>query len=208
MSNDTDKEKVLAAFGGVRGLIDSGVPSVFFLIVFNIRDNLREAIYAALLASFVMTIVRLVMRETIQHAIGGLLGIAISAGIAYWTGSASDFFLFKLGINALYATIYLVANLTGWPVLGLMLGPILGENLAWRNDPERKKAYIRAGWLWVLLFSVRLGVQVPIYLDKDVNTLGVVSLLMGIPPYLLTALGTWWILRRVPLSIPPERISE
>jgi intracellular septation protein A len=208
MSATDDRDKVLAAFGGIRGLIDSGIPSIFFLLVFNIRDSLRESIFAALASSLVLTIVRLAMRETIQHAMGGLLGIAVSAGIAYWTGSASAFFLYKIGINALYVVVYLVGNLTRWPILGLMLGPILGENLAWRNDSARRAAYIRAGWLWILLFSVRLGVQVPIYLNKDVNTLGVVSLLMGIPPYLLTALGTWWILRKVPVTIPPEDNSK
>ena len=30
-----------------------------------------------------------------------------------------------------------------------MLGPILGENLMWRKDPARLKAYINAGWLYV-----------------------------------------------------------
>ena len=33
-SDGSDKEKVLAAFGGKKGLIDSGIPSVTFLLVF------------------------------------------------------------------------------------------------------------------------------------------------------------------------------
>ena len=208
MSHDADKEKVLAAFGGVKGLIDSGIPSIIFLIVFNLRDNLRESIIAALSACVLLTIVHLAMRETIQHAMGGFLGVAISAGIAYWTGNAGDFFISKLAINAGYAIIYLAGNLSGWPILGVLLGPILGENLAWRNDPPRKAAYIRAGWLWVALFVIRLAVQVPIYLNDDVNTLGVVNLLMGIPPYLLTALATWWVLKRVPTTVPPAEITD
>ena len=42
-----------------------------------------------------------------------------------------------------------VSNLIKWPILGLTLGPILGENLMWRKDPDRLNAYIKAGWLWV-----------------------------------------------------------
>jgi intracellular septation protein A len=208
MSTDHDREKVLSAFGGVKGLVDSGIPSLLFLIVFNIRKDLTDAIYAALATSLVLTVIRLAMRETIQHAVGGLLGVAFSAGIAYWTGHAGDFFISKLAINALYALVYTGANIAGWPLLGVLLGPILGENFAWRNDPPRKAAYIRAGWLWVGLFVIRLAIQVPIYLKDDVTTLGIVNLAMGIPPYLLTAAATWWILKKVPTTKPPAELTD
>ena len=147
MNSHEDRDKVLAAFGGKKGLIDSGVPSVVFLIVFNVSKDLRTALIASLIISASLTIVRLAKRDTLQHAVSGFIGSLICAWFANRTGNASDLYIPKLLTNLAYGSAYLIANLAGWPLLGLLLGPILGENLLWRNHPERKRAYIRAGWL-------------------------------------------------------------
>lgn len=203
-NNDShaDKEKVLSAFGGKKGLIDSGIPSILFLLVFNLRDNLQEALYASVAISLLLTIIRLAMRETVQHAFSGLIGALICAWFANRTGNPSDVFLPKLLTNLGYGTVYLIANLAGWPILGLMLGPILGENLLWRHNPARKAAYMRAGWLWVAMFFTRLAVQYPIYKSGNVNLLGTVNLAMGYPLFIATAYGSWLILRGVPTVKP------
>ena len=148
MSQHEDREKVLSAFGGKKGLIDSGVPAVIFLIVFNVTDELQSALFASIAVSAVLTITRLAMRDTVQHAVSGFIGVLICAWFANRTGNASDLYIPKLLTNLGYGTVYLIANLAGWPILGLLLGPILGENLKWRNYPERKRAYMLASWLW------------------------------------------------------------
>jgi hypothetical protein len=198
MSQHDDRDKVLAAFGGKKGLIDSGVPSVLFLIVFNLSHNLRSALVASLIISALLTIIRLAKRDTLQHAISGFIGAVICAWFANRTGNASDLYLPKLFTNLAYGSAYLIANLAGWPLLGLLLGPILGENLLWRNHPQRKKAYIRAGWLWVAMFFTRIAVQYPIYRSGNVNLLGTVNLAMGYPLFIATGYGTWLILKDVP----------
>lgn len=198
MTHESDKDKVLGAFGGKKGLIDSGIPSIIFLVTFNIRKDLQEALIASIAVSALLTIIRLVMRDTVQHAISGFIGILICAWFANRTGNPSDLYIPKLLTNLGYGTLYLVANLAGWPILGLMLGPILGENLLWRNHPERKRAYIQAGWLWVAMFFTRIAVQYPIYKSGNLNLLGTVNLAMGYPLFIATAYGSWLILRRVP----------
>lgn len=200
MSQSEDREKVLAAFGGKKGLIDSGIPSIIFLVVFNLRDDLQDALYASVAVSLFLTIIRLAQRETVQHAFSGLVGALICAWFANRTGNPSDLYIPKLLTNLGYGTAYLVANIAGWPVLGLMLGPILGENLLWRHDPARKAAYIRAGWLWVGMFFLRIAVQYPIYKSGNVNLLGTVNLAMGYPLFLAAGYGTWMILRGVPAT--------
>jgi hypothetical protein len=200
MSQHEDRDKVLAAFGGKKGLIDSGIPSIVFLITFNVKHDLHSALYASVAVSIVLTVIRLIKRDTIQHAFSGLVGALICAWFANRTGNPSDVFLPKLLTNLAYGSAYLIANLVGWPVLGLMLGPILGENLLWRNDPVRKAAYLRAGWLWVGLFFTRIAVQYPIYRSGNVNLLGTVNLAMGYPLFLATAYGSWLILKDVPTT--------
>ena len=200
MSQHEDRDKVLAAFGGKKGLIDSGIPSIIFLITFNVKHDLHTALYASVAVSILFTIIRLAKRDTVQHAFSGLIGALICAWFANRTGNPSDVFLPKLLTNLAYGSAYLIANLSGWPVLGLMLGPILGENLLWRKDPVRKAAYLRAGWLWVGMFFTRIAVQYPIYRSGNVNLLGTVNLAMGYPLFLATAYGSWLILKDVPTT--------
>lgn len=200
MSHEDDRQKVLSAFGGKKGLIDSGIPSVIFLLVFNLRDDLQDALYASVGVSIVLTIIRLLARDTVQHAFSGLIGALICAWFANRTGNPSDVFVPKLLTNLGYGTVYLIANLAGWPILGLMLGPILGENFLWRNDPARKKAYLRASWIWVAMFFTRIAVQYPIYKSGNVNLLGTVNLAMGYPLFIATAYASWMILKSVPIT--------
>jgi len=198
LTPNDDRDKVIGAFGGKKGLIDSGIPSVIFLIVFNVRKDLQSALFAAIATSALLTIIRLAKRDTVQHALSGFIGVLICAWFANRTGNPSDLYIPKLLTNLGYGTVYLIANLAGWPVLGLMLGPILGENLQWRHHPERKRAYIQASWLWVPMFFTRIAVQYPIYRIVNLNLLGTVNLAMGYPLFIATAYASWLIIRRVP----------
>lgn len=199
--HNEDKDKVLSALGGKRGLIDSGLPALIFLIVFNLSSrDVNAAIYAAVSISIVLTAIRLVKRETIQHAFSGLIGVAICALFSKRTGNAADFYLPGLYINVGYALLYLFTNLIRWPILGIMLGPILGENFLWRKDPARLKAYITAGWLWVGMFLLRVLVQYPLYKSGSINALGTARLIMGYPLFILTAWATWQVLRKTPTT--------
>jgi len=202
-----DKDKVLGALGGTRGLLDSGLPSIVFLIAYNVSHSLNKAAIISIALSIILTIARLVKRETLQHAISGVIGVAFCALLARHTGKAADFYLPGLIINVIYGSIYTVANLIGWPIIGLLLGPILGENLAWRKVPARKSAYRKAGWLWVALFASRLIVQYPLYKTNHLNWLGSARLIMGYPLFILVGWATWLILRKVP-TVKPELTAE
>lgn len=126
MSNSSeDKEKIVSAFGGKRGIIDAGFPALVFLISFNITKELWNSLIASILISLLLTIIRLIMKDTIQHALSGLIGTLIAAWFANRTGNPSDVFVPKLFTNLGYGTVYLIANLVGWPILGVMLGPFL-----------------------------------------------------------------------------------
>jgi|UniRef100_UPI00404A4931 hypothetical protein len=199
-----DRDKVINALGGKKGLIDSGLPAVVFLIVFNINQDLQGAIWASLSLAIILAIWRLIRKDTIQHSISGVIGVLICAYFANRSGNATDFYIPKLLTNLGYGTVYLIANLVGWPILGLVLGPLLGENFTWRNNPRRRKMYIKASWLWVALFFSRIAVQYPIYLSGNVNLLGTVNLAMGYPLFFAAAYGSWLIIR----SEPPIEIKS
>lgn len=196
--HNQDKETVLKALGGKKGLIDSGIPSVIFLVVFNLKHDLQIAIWGALGVSILLAIIRLAKRDTIQHSISGVIGVLICWYFAQKSGQASDFYIPKLLTNLAYGTAYLLANLVGWPLLGIVLGPLLGENFEWRKNPERKKVYTRASWIWVAMFFSRIAVQYPIYRSGNVNLLGTVNLAMGYPLFFAAAYGSWLVIKTAP----------
>ena len=205
---ENDKSKVINALGGKRGLLDSGLPSLIFLIAFNIDHNLRNALYAAVITSALLTLIRLIRRDTLQHVLSGFVGVAFCALLARKTGHAVDFYLPGLIINLVYGSVYAVLNLVGLPLIGLLLGPILGENLAWRKVPARKRAYTMASWLWVAMFVSRLLVQYPLYKSGNINALGTARLVLGYPLFLLAAWGSWLFIRGVPAAKPVEPIEH
>ncbi len=196
--HNQDKETVINALGGKKGLIDSGIPSVVFLLTFNIKHDLQLSLISALALSLILAIVRLAKKDTIQHAISGVLGVVICAFFANRSGNPSDFYIPKLLTNLAYGSAYLIANLAGWPLLGVVLGPLLGENFEWRKNPERKRVYIRASWIWVAMFFARIAVQYPIYRSGNVNLLGTVNLAMGYPLFFAAAYGSWLVIKTAP----------
>jgi hypothetical protein len=193
-----DREKVMGALGGKKGLIDSGLPAVVFLALFNVKHDLKVALTGAIILSALLAVVRLAKKDTIQHAVSGLLGVLICAYFANKSGNASDFYIPKLLTNLAYGTAYLIGNLVGWPLLGVVLGPLLGENFLWRKDPARKKVYTRASWIWVAMFFLRIAVQYPIYRSGNVNLLGSVNLAMGYPLFFATAYLSWLVIKTAP----------
>ena len=198
MSSEEDKARILNAMGGKKGLLDSGLPALIFLVIFNVTKDVQQAAYGALALSLILTIVRLARRETIQHAISGVIGVAICAWLSNRTGKAEDFYLPGLWTNAIYGVVYLVSIIVRWPIIGVIIGPLLEENLRWRKDPIRTKVYVKATWLWVGMFAVRLLVQYPLYVSGNVNVLGTARLVMGYPLFIATAWATWIVIKNGP----------
>ena len=193
-----EKEAILNAMGGKRGLIDNGLPSILFLVVFNIQHELRSAIYAAIALSAALAVWRLIKRDTLQHAISGVLGVLICAWFAKQGGQAKDYYIPSFIKNSAYAFVYAVSNLVGWPILGMVIGPIIGENMEWRKVAARKRVYVMAGWVWVGMFVLRLVIMYPLYKADQLNALGIASIALGYPLFLLTIWWTWLIIRTVP----------
>ena len=164
---------LLEALGGPQGIADSSLPALAFVLTYTLNDNdLSMAAWVAVAAGAVMAGYRIYRRETLQFALAGFAGVAIAAFVADRTGRAEDFFLPGLLLNAAYAAAYLISILIRIPLLGVFLGPLTGEGMSWRSDPERVRMYTRASWIWVGVFSLRLAVQLPLYLAGAVLALG------------------------------------
>jgi hypothetical protein len=186
------------AIGGWRGIIDSGLPTAVFVISFIVTSqNLRSSIIAAIIAGLAIVIWRLIRREKLGQVAAGFIGLAISAWWASRNDNASDIYLPGMLTNLGYGSAFLISIIVGWPLLGIAMGFLTGEGTKWRRDPQLRRVYAAASWIWVVLFLSRLIVQTPLYLAGWVEVQGIVKIVMGYPLFLGAAYWTYRVLAPV-----------
>ncbi|MGA0090807.1 MAG: DUF3159 domain-containing protein [Candidatus Nanopelagicales bacterium] len=197
---DVREERVLLdrALGGRRGIIDSGAPTVVFVIVYLATGNdLGIAIWSALGAGAAIALWRLVRRESLQQIMAGLIGVGISAFVASRTQTGEGYFIPGLLQNIGYGLAFLISILVGWPLIGVIIGFLTGQGVRWRADPELRRIYAAASWIWVGLFALRVAVQGPLYLAGWVGALGFAKVIMGVPLFIAAGYFTYLVLRPV-----------
>lgn len=194
---------VWKAVGGWRGIAESVLPSLVFVVVFTLSTNLVLSLALSLGLAALFTVVRLLARQSAQAAFGGLIAAGAAAALALWTGRAADNFVWGLVTNAAYGSVFLISTLIGWSVLGLAIGFLMGEGTAWRADRRKRRAFFWLGIAWSALFLARLAVQLPIYLqavssgdpDAGAALLGTVKLAMGLPLFAPLVAVSWLVVR-------------
>jgi len=134
---------ILHAIGGWRGLVESSLPAVAFLVLFTVTKELNLSLIAALAAAGVFTLIRLVQGSKLVSALTGLVGVAICAFAAYRTGNASDYFVVGFWTNGVYILAYLLSMLVRWPLMGLIFAVIRSEALSWRQNPGRLRQHMK-----------------------------------------------------------------
>jgi hypothetical protein len=188
---------LLAAMGGIRGIVEAVLPGLVFLATYTFTLDLIPALIAPVLIGVLFFALRLAGKQTVTQAVGGLVGIAVSALLALLTGRAEDFYLPGFWTNAVYGGVLLVSALVGWPLIGVAVGYLKGEQLAWRADPSKRRVLGILTFMWAGLFLLRLAVQLPLYYAGNVEWLGATKLLMGIPLFAPMLVVSWLMVRTV-----------
>ena len=179
-STEVDAETVEAvvrsqlskALGGKRGMLEAAVPTIAFTILFLTTHQLVTALVVSVGAALVLLVVRLAQRGRVQFVVNSLVGIAIGAFFAYRSaqagGDATDqalaYFLPGIIYNAVYVVLLAASNLSGWPVVGFMVGSVAGDATAWHRDAQVVRLCRNLTWMLALPCLVRVAVQLPIYL--------------------------------------------
>lgn len=193
-SNDVvASEKLLAnALGGAKGLIDSSLPTIAFIVLYTmLKVELMTAVYVALATAGVLALIRLVQKHSLQQVVSGLIGVAIAAWFVSRTGRAEDYFLPGLFTNLAYGIGILLSILLRFPAVGFVVGALTGDVFGWRKDPAKIRLYSLISWWWVGMFALRLLVQVPLYVAGSLELLATARLIMGWPLYLAVAFVTY-----------------
>lgn len=193
--NMGEKELLNKAIGGWRGLIDSALPSMLFIVIFVFQKNLNNALIASLALGGVLLVIRLFERKSLTQVFSGFLGLSISVFLTWRTKDASNFFLTGIVTNAIYGFFLLISVLIRKPLIGYLVGSLVGDATGWLKHPLLVRAYTTVTWLWVAVFGLRLLVQIPLYLNDSIALLGSVKIFMGWPLYLFAVWLTYQIVQ-------------
>lgn len=186
------------AIGGWRGLVESVLPGLVFVVCFIAT---REVVVTSLLSAATALLAlgaRLVQRQSVSQALSGFLGVAIGAVWALASGRGEDFYSFGLIVSALFLLGVLVTILIGRPFVSLGVGAFWGLDRGWASSgrlaPLAKRC-LGLSWMWAGVFALRLAVEVPLWRIGAVAQLGVAKLILGLPLFALAAWATWLGLR-------------
>lgn len=200
-ANESQAEPtLLEQMGGLSGLVSATLP-VLVLIPVNNFFGLGPALGAALGVAVAIAIWRVLRKETLQPAISGLLGVALCAAIAWFTGDAKGYFLYGIWMSLALCIAAVLSILFRWPAVGVIWKGINGEEMQWQKITPARRAYAIATGGWAVIFLARFIVQRAIY-DADATTaLGVTRILMGWPLTLLVTALTVWMVRRADTAV-------
>ena len=194
------RHPLAALIGGPRGALESILPPLAFVAMFTWTKSIGWSVGIALLLAVLFAVWRVVEGKRPTRAVSALLIVVLSAYVAVKMDSAVAFFWPRVLVNLISALAFAVSILIRWPLLGVIVGPILGTRLQWRKDPVLVRAYGRASWLWVALCLVRAAILVPLIEQNVLWGLAFTgALFYGL--VILTVLGSWAIIRS---SIPTQ----
>jgi hypothetical protein len=168
---------------------------MLFILIFVFQQNLNNALIAALILGGVLLFIRLIERKPLTQVLSGFVGLSISVLITWRTKDASNFFLTGIITNAVYGFVLLVSVLIRKPLIGYLVGSLVGDTSGWLKHPLLVRAYTIVTWIWVAVFGLRLVVQIPLYLNDSVALLGSVKIFMGWPLYLFSVWLTYQIVQ-------------
>ncbi|MCZ7376102.1 DUF3159 domain-containing protein [Micromonospora sp. WMMC250] len=202
----TIAEQMADQLGGWRGLVESSIPVVVFVLA-NIIGELRPAVIASVSVALLIAGVRLAQRRPIRHAVNGLFGVGVGAAIAWRTGDERDFYLPGILYGIGYGVALLISAAIRQPLVGWIWSVLVAKGRSeWRDDPKLVRTFTQLTVLWGVVWLAKVGVQAGLYLAHQDTALGVARLVLGYPPYALLLLITVWTVRRVTREVPPTPV--
>ncbi|MEU6073607.1 DUF3159 domain-containing protein [Micromonospora sp. NPDC047074] len=193
--------------GGRRGAVDATLPPVAFAVGWLLGGHsLWAGVGAAMVSGTALAGWRLRRGDRPRSVLIGLLAVCVAALVALRTGRAEDFFLVQLLSNAASALAWVVSIVVRWPLLGVVLGAVLGQRTRWRRDPALLRAYGRGSWVWAASYVVRVAVFLPLWFGGQVVALAVARVALSWPLVAAVLAVSWVVVRRsLPAGHPGVR---
>lgn len=179
---ETRDQSLRELLGGRRGAVDASIPPAVFVVAWLASGrSIGWAAAAAIAAGVAVGIWRLARGRRVTASVASVAAVSLAAFVALQTGRAEDFFLIQLLSNVASALAWALSILVRWPLLGVVVGLVLGQKTKWRRDPDLVRAYGNASWVWVAQYTVRVVVFGLLWWSGWVVALGVARVVLSWP---------------------------
>jgi hypothetical protein len=209
------RARLSAALGGIRGSVETALPTVAFVGAWVWRHDVTTAVAASAVVVLVLLVSRLVARQTTRYVLSAVAATAVAAFFALRSGRAQDAFLPGILTSAAWGAAALVSVLARWPVVGFVVAagdPQMADDpFGWRRDRGLVRVCQRLTMVLVGLYALRVAVMLPMYLAGEVTLLGIAKIVLGWPAYLAAVAVMGLVLMRgrtAPAPLPVEADAE
>lgn len=218
------RRRMVQSLGGRRGMAEAGVPGVAFTVAWLVTKDLRTSLVAGAAVAAVALVLRVLQRSTLQYVANAIFGIAIGYLVVRLAGSlggseqdqALAYFVPGVAFSGVYSVVMAATCLSGWPLIGFMVGSVTGDPTGWHADKQVVRLCARLTWLFLAPGAIGVLLQGPVLLlayggalDKDTAVLILGILRTGLGWAL--RIGAWgamiWLLARNHTPIRGESLS-
>ncbi|KFI45513.1 Protein of unknown function [Bifidobacterium bohemicum] len=214
-SADSEDFSVIEAIGGIRGVIESMLPGFVFVVMFVVTGDVKLTVIVSAVLAVLAVILRLLQRQSVLGALSGLIAVGICLVWAWTSHEARNYYMYGFITNSIFIVVLVLSLIARMPGIGFLVEFIRSlptERFKawlddWRGDKSLNRAYCITTVLWIVLFALRLCVQVPLYMTNRVTWLGTARLVMGVPFW---ALAIWvsYLIVATPMRRHPKFVSQ
>ncbi len=198
---DPAAESLSDLLGGKRAAIDATAGPVAFVVgYFALNRSIGWATVIAVVVTAAVAIWRLLSGDKPRAVVIGLLGVALGVLIVMRTGRIEDVFIPRMVTNLASLLAWAVSIVIRWPLLGVVVGTLLGQKSRWRHDPDLLRAYSRASCVWALQYLIRLVVWIPLWWAGMVAAFTAAQVVLTYPLVAACVAVSWWVIKR---TLPP-----
>lgn len=197
MSAPGRHESLAELLGGRRSAIEASLPPLAFVAAWQLAGrSVAVGVVVAVVVAAVLALLALRRGSRPRGVLLSLFAVSVAALVALRTGRAEDFFLVQIAANVASGLAWVGSIVVRWPLLGVVVGAVLGQRARWRRDPDLLRAYGRASWVWAASFALRVSVFLPLWAAGEVVALGVARAALSWPLVAAVLAVSWWVLRR------------
>lgn len=170
--------------------IDALFPPFIFFIT-NRLSTLEVAAGLTLLYIFGLILYRIIKKHTKKYVLVGTGGVLFSIALSYFSGEAINYYLPGLITSSLIALACVVSLFLKKPLAALASHITRGWPIEWYWRDDIRPAYRNVTLLWAVYFTLRLAIQVPLFLMGEFDIYFVVNSILGWPINILLLITTY-----------------